>query len=155
MLLGIVWSAWSRLASPRLDAELAGGEDPCSSPLLARRAAHLVTRRTRCQTAAAVECVCSERGPRPVFSAAIPIDRRAVEVARPALGQLAWALRSRSSVESRGVALTRRLLVDGTGPLYRPARAEELYEVARRALLALGPVAPQSTGNPESAATNH
>jgi hypothetical protein len=65
-----------------------------------------------------------------------------VEVARPALQQLASALRSPTDVEPRGVAITRILLTQPSSALYRPAYREELYEVARAALFGLGsPVA--------------
>ncbi len=64
---------------------------------------------------------------------------KAVEIARPALEQLAGALRSRESVQPRGVALTQLFLTDGASPLYRPASPDSLNEAAREALLALGP----------------
>jgi hypothetical protein len=73
-----------------------------------------------------------------VLSAAVAVDEGAVEVARPALQQLASALRSRADVEPRGVALTQILLTEPSSALYRPAYREELYELARAALFALG-----------------
>jgi hypothetical protein len=110
--------------------------------LAAARSAQLVSRRRRVRIAVALEGACVRRRERAVLSAAIPTDWQAVEIARPVLKQLAWALRTRESVESGGVALTQRLLTDGTSALYRPAYPEQLYEEARRALLALGPVGP-------------
>ena len=73
-----------------------------------------------------------------VLSAAVAVDEHAVEAARPALLQLALALRSRADVDPRGVALTRVLLTEPSSALYRPASREELYELARTALFALG-----------------
>jgi hypothetical protein len=73
-----------------------------------------------------------------VLSAAVAVDEHAVEVARPALRQLASALRSRADVEPRGVAITQILLTEPSSALYRPAYREELYEIARAALFALG-----------------
>jgi len=73
-----------------------------------------------------------------VLSAAVAVDEHAVEAARPALQQLALALRLRADVEPRGVAITRVLLTEPSSALYRPAYREELYEVARAALFALG-----------------
>jgi hypothetical protein len=73
-----------------------------------------------------------------VLSAAVAVDEHAVEVARPALQQLASALRSRADVEPRGVAITQILLTEPSSALYRPAYREELYELARAALFALG-----------------
>jgi hypothetical protein len=136
----LLLDVWARLAACHLDARLGAAEDPCSSAALARRASQLVSRRARRRSAIAIERVCFKRRERPVFSAAIPVDGRAVEIARPALAQLARALRSRESVEPRGAALTQSLLTDAASPLYRPAYPEELYEAAREALLALTPV---------------
>jgi hypothetical protein len=73
-----------------------------------------------------------------VLSAAVAVDEHAVEVARPALQQLASALRSRADVEPHGVAITQILLTEPSSALYRPAYREELYELARAALFALG-----------------
>jgi hypothetical protein len=79
-----------------------------------------------------------------VLSAAVAVDERAVEVARPALQQLAAALRWRADVEPRGVAITHILLTEPSSALYRPAYREELYELARAALFALG--SPEAAG---------
>jgi hypothetical protein len=136
---GLLSRVRARLAAAQLDARLAAGEDLFGDRVLALRSAQLVSSRMRRRIAVALERVCSERRERAVFSAAIPTDSHAVEIARPALAQLARALRSRESVEARGVALTHLLLTDGTSPLYRAAYPERLYEVAREALLALGP----------------
>jgi hypothetical protein len=73
-----------------------------------------------------------------VLSAAASVDERAAEIARPALQQLASALRSRADVAPRGVAIARILLTEPSSALYRPAYREELYELARAALFALG-----------------
>ncbi len=73
-----------------------------------------------------------------MLSAAVAVDEHAVEVARPALQQLASALRSRADVEPRGVAIAQILLTEPSSALYRPAYREELYELARAALFALG-----------------
>jgi hypothetical protein len=73
-----------------------------------------------------------------VLSAAASVDERAAEIARPALQQLASALRSRADVAPRGVAIARILLTEPSSALYRPAYREELYELAHAALFALG-----------------
>ncbi len=73
------------------------------------------------------------------LSAAIPCDWQAVTVARPALQQLARALRSRELIRPQGVAVAKVLLTDPCSALYRPAYPAELYEVAREALFALVP----------------
>jgi hypothetical protein len=80
-----------------------------------------------------------------VLSTAVAVDERAVDVARPALQQLASALRSRAEVNPRGVAMTRILLTEPCSALYCPAYREEVYELARAALLALGSRAATGT----------
>jgi len=135
---------WVRLDAAHLDARLAAGEDPRAGAALQCRSGQLVSGRTRRRIADAVEQVCFKRRERALFSAVIPTDGQAVEIARPALAQLAWALRSRESVQPGGVALTQLLLTDGASALYRPAYPEQLYEVARRALLELGTVGEPS-----------
>jgi hypothetical protein len=123
----------------RLDARLAAGEDPLGDADLACRSEQLVSMRSRRRIARGLERLCSEQPERGGFSAAIPFNRRAVEIARPALEQLAAALRSRASIRPRGVALTQVLLTEPGSAVYRPAYPDELYEVAREALFALGP----------------
>jgi hypothetical protein len=126
-----------RLAAPRLDAQLAAGEDPFSSPALALRAAQLASRRLRRQLAGGLEHAWSGGRERGALSAAVPVDANAVEIARPALEQLAEALRSRERIGVRGVALTQILLTTPGSALYRSRYPEELYERAREALFAL------------------
>lgn len=128
--------AW--FAAPRLDVRLAGGEDPSTESALAWRSAQLASRRSRCRLAAGLERLWSRPPERAALSAAIPSDWLAVEIARPALEQLANALRSRESVQPQGIALTQVLMTDPGSALYRPDYPDELYEVARAALLALG-----------------
>jgi hypothetical protein len=133
-----VGSVLARLAAPRLDARLAAGEDPLSDVVLACRSRRLVSGRSRRRLACGLERTWSMPPGHAVLSAAVAVDEGAVEVARPALQQLASALRSRADVEPRGVAITQILLTEPSSALYRPAYREELYEIARAALLALG-----------------
>lgn len=128
----------ARLLAARLDRRIAAGEDPSSDLSLACRASQLVSRRARGRVACGLERSWSGLPELAVWSAAVPVDRRAVEIARPALEGLARALRSRAAVEPRGVALARVLLTEPRSALYRPAYLEELYVVAREALFALG-----------------
>jgi hypothetical protein len=131
-------SVLARLAAPRLDARLAAGEDPASDPALACRSRRLVSDRSRRRLACGLERSWSPPGDA-VLSAAIPVDGDAVALARPALQQLASALRSRADVDPRGVAIARILLTEPCSALYHPAYPEQLYELARAALLALEP----------------
>jgi hypothetical protein len=132
-----VRSALARLAAPRLDARLAAGEDPVSDVVLACRSRRLVSGRSRRRLACGLERAWSMPPGRAVLSAAVAVAARAVDVARPALRQLASALRLRAGVEPRGVAIARILLTEPSSALYRPAYREELYELARAALFAL------------------
>jgi hypothetical protein len=128
-----------RLMAPRLDGRIAAGEDLLSDAALACRAGQLVSKRARGRVADGLERVLPERLDRRVSSAAMPVDRDAVVIARPALEQLARALRSRAVVQPRGVALAHILLGNPSSALYQPAYREELYVLAREALFALGP----------------
>jgi hypothetical protein len=140
-----VRSVLARLAARRLDARLAAGEDPLSDVVLACRSRRLVSGRSRRRLACGLERTWSMPPGHAVLSAAVAVDERAVEVARPALQQLASALRSRVDVEPRGVAITQILLTEPSSALYHPAHREELYELARAALLSLGPREAAST----------
>lgn len=126
-----------RLRAPALDALLAAGEDPSRRPALARRGEQLVSRRRRRQLAAGLVQACTPRRRDTTLSAAISVDPDAVEIARPALQQLARALLSRRSVSPKGVALTQILLTGPGSAMYAARYPEELYERAREALLAL------------------
>jgi hypothetical protein len=128
-----------RLTASVLDARLAAGEFPWSDTDLACRSSQLVSVRARRGIAQGLERLWTDPPRRPGLSAAIPHDLRAVRLARPALEQLVGVLRSREWVHPRGVALTRLFLTDPCSALYLPAYPEELYEIARAALFALGP----------------
>jgi hypothetical protein len=128
-----------RVAAPELDVRLARGEAPSGDDALDCRSAQLVSKRSRRQLARGLERAWSAQPEHAVFSAAVWVNWRAVEIGRPALQQLAAALRSRESIQPRGAAIAHVLLTDGCSPLYRPTYREQLYEVAREALLALRP----------------
>src|SRR6202012_4646643 len=91
---------------------------------------------------------------RPSFSSAVTANRHAVQVARPALEQLAQALRSRGAHRARGVVLTPQLLTDPGSALPPPAEPDDLHEAARQALLALIPD-PASPRRGQSAGRSH
>jgi hypothetical protein len=128
-----------RLLAGSLDGRIAAGEDLSSEAALLYRSAQLVSPRVRRSFARGLERLWSERPAPAAFSAAVPIDHEAVEIARPALQQLASALRTRRAADPRGVALTAVLLTHPSSALYGPTHTDQLYEYARAALLALGP----------------
>ena len=127
----------ARFAAAQLDRRLAAGEHPSVDAVLACRAAQLVSDGTRRGLASGLARVLSARPEAAAFSSSIPFNARAVSIARPALEQLAAALRSWESVDPQGVAITKVLLTEPASALYRPSYIEELYEVAREALFAL------------------
>ena len=127
------------MATQRLDATLAAGAPLNRDPLIALRAAQLASRRERQRLAMALDAVCAERPARPGISASVSVPADALVLARPALEQLAGALRSPGSLEPHGIALTRLLLTEPGSPLYQPAEPEALSTAACGALLALTP----------------
>jgi hypothetical protein len=74
---------------------------------------------------------------RPWRTAAPSLATRDVRASRSVLIQLAQVLRENRDVYASGVALAQRLLTDGTGPLYRCGRDDELWHSARNAIAAL------------------
>jgi hypothetical protein len=60
------------------------------------------------------------------FSAAIPPSRAAVEAAAPLLIQIEALLRSDQPLQPEGAAHLKRVITDGSGPLYIVGREEEL-----------------------------
>jgi hypothetical protein len=108
----------ARLSATRLDEQLALGADPGSSPELAAHAEWLVAPRGRRALATGLRrAVMDARDPRLHVSASIHVARSAVRTCAPAMLALAAEIAA-GPVHPRGVALTRRLLMDGAGPLY-------------------------------------
>jgi len=123
----------ARLHASRLDRELARGARPESDLLLAVRAMQLVSPRTRALLSASIRRADLAGRPR-----IVPLRNRAVLAGVPdSLEQLSDALLAAGPVPVRGVAMVTQLLADGTGPLYRPRRADELAAVIRQAVQAL------------------
>jgi hypothetical protein len=102
-----------------LDRLLIEGSDPVSTPELTLRAYQLTRRASRRRLAESIDDVVSSAGVRPRrYSTSPPLAWRAIKAASAALGELSEALREEPVVTARGVALARRLLTDGSGPLY-------------------------------------
>jgi hypothetical protein len=116
-----------------LDRRLAAGMDPLASPSLARRASVLVSPRTRRRLACGLEGVVVEtERPRRALSAAIPVQRHEVLVARDDLLLLAAALRCTQHPDPRAVAGASLLLTDGCGPVFAPSPPGSLRCAVRR-----------------------
>jgi hypothetical protein len=126
------------LRRPRLDAALADGADPAGSPLLAHRAAILVSRGNRNRLAGALRSgrESAARGPVP-FSAAVAVDAPAVVAVTPQLEELEALLRSPQPVYCPGMARAWHLVTDGCGPLYAPQSPAQLRDELDAVLAAL------------------
>jgi hypothetical protein len=130
------------LHQPSLDAQLAAGVDPVTTPELAMRAGQLIGRRRRARYGHSVRRAVEvaekpQSGRVPTRGPSIPLCRAAVLDARHELLAVADDLVELPHVRARGVALTLELLCDGGGPLYRPWSAGDLREAAEAARAAL------------------
>jgi hypothetical protein len=115
----------ARLRRLELDRALAGGADPSGSPLLAARAAQLVTPASRDRIALSLEQVaCTADAPR--GRVRTPPLRGAVRRNRDALQQAAATLRDGGLLYARGVAVLEALVIDGAGPAYTDPTGEGL-----------------------------
>ena len=120
-----------------LDHALADGADPAGSPLLAARAAQLVSRANRYRLAASLEHLAlTTAAPRRRFG--IAPRRDAVAVNRAALLELASTLRRGGLLYARGIAILDLVLIDGAGPTYTDARGEGLSRQLQLARAGLG-----------------
>ena len=127
----------ARLQGSRLDEQLASGADPTSSTALAARAALLLRPRMRHAVQTGLRrAVAEARLGQCARSSAVHIDRAAVGACGPELLALAAEIGD-PGVHPRGIALARRLLCDGAGPLYNPGAGQELRAAVAEAREAL------------------
>ena len=109
-----------------------------SSPQLTLRAFQLNRASSRAALASSLEeALASAPARRRRSASAPPLARDAIASARPELEELARALREEAVVAARGVVLARRLLTDGSGPLYIESPDGLLRNTAGEALTAL------------------
>ena len=105
-----------------------------SATALLRRSSHseAAARREAAALADRVDDILREaaRRPAPGLSARAPLHRDQIAAARPFLVSLGERLREAERPRPGGLAQTRELLTDGTGPIYAPA---ELGTLAARA----------------------
>ena len=126
----------ARLFARRLDRELIGGADPASRPWLAARAALLTSRSTRDELADGLDVVLTSAQRPPGRAHALP--RPAPVLANAALlRELARVLRGPCPLYAAGIARVRRLLTDGTGPMYMSRDGIALEDELRRARIAV------------------
>lgn len=123
----------------RLDRLLLEGAEPVTTAELTLRAYQLTRRPSRAALAASLEqSVASAARRRRRSATSAPLARDAIAGTRPVLAELARALREEPVAAARCVALVRRLLADGAGPLYVESGDGALREAAVEALRALG-----------------
>jgi hypothetical protein len=139
-----VWLKLKVLARrDRLDEQLALGIDPARSATLWLRAEQLIRRRAG--LADRIEDVLESAGRPAPFTAAVPVRRTEVRACAEDLLALARRLRDGQPVDVHGIALTSRLLSDGSSPLYATGDGS-LRHAVRAARLALDPVGAVGTG---------
>jgi len=126
------------LRSWRLDTLLIEGSDPVSTSELTLRAFQLTRPASRRKLASSLDDVVTSArvGPRR-YSASPPLASREIKAASTALAELSEALREQPVVSARGVALARRLLTDGAGPLYVQTPDGTLVRAVQEASAAL------------------
>jgi hypothetical protein len=129
----------ARLRASSLDSELAAGTSPESSVRLALHAEHLHAGSQRRALARSLRRVGAASEPATSPRARVPLDRVAVQRARPEIDAVADRLTSSEPVDARGVAWLRALLADGTGPLYRERVPGRLRRELAAALASLDP----------------
>jgi hypothetical protein len=136
----------ARVWPARLDRMLAAGVDPDTSPALRRRARVLTSRRRRVKLADRLEgVVASVKRPRARRTSAIPVQSAEVVATGSLILQLAKRIRGGDQTRPAGVILVRRLLTDGSGPLFAAHEPGALWDAVAQAILALGHVRPQSS----------
>ena len=126
----------ARLIAGRLDRALIDGADPSASPRLAARAAMLTSRSTRSELADGLDVVLARAQRSPSRRRVLP--RHASVLANAALlRELAGVLRGPAPLYAGGIAMVRRLLTDGTGPMYTSRDGIALERALRKARAAV------------------
>lgn len=121
-----------------LDSSLLEGTAPVTTPELTLRSFQLTRASSRAALAASLEDALATAPARRRRSAsAAPLASNAIASARPELEELARALREERVGAARGVILARRLLTDGSGPLYVESGDGLLRNAAAAALSGL------------------
>jgi hypothetical protein len=130
----------ARVATARLDAQLAAGSCADASAALSLRAHELIGARCRARLARSLSEVLRRANQpwHPLCNPYAALPRARVLACREGLCALADELTAPRAVDAAGVASVQLLLCDGTGPLHAPSwTAEQLRDAlcdARRAL---------------------
>jgi hypothetical protein len=127
----------SRLRASRLDQELARGATPEEGVGLALRARTLAQPAQGERLASSLDRLRVVARHTGASGVAVPLDRQAVRRADPELVLLIGRLRA-GTVDVSGIAALRRLLADGTGPLYRRSPGRDLSREVAAATTPVG-----------------
>ena len=129
-----------RLRASTLDRELAAGYTPDRDFALLLHAERITRRSERCRLARSLErIVAAADRPTPARLKA-PLARDRVRGTQNELEALIGRLLSRGPVGARGVGLVRKLVTDGTGPLYTTWTERDLRAELKAALAAMDPI---------------
>lgn len=131
----------ARFRAGALDAELAAGASPESSVVLALHAGFLCRPSQRRVLARSLTLIAAAAESTGASRLKTPVCRRAVRRARSELHSVIGRLAAAGPVDVRGVARIRRLLADGTGPVYRESAPDQLRNELRAVLAAMEPFA--------------
>jgi hypothetical protein len=138
----------ARLRADRIDHQLATGASPDGELAAALRARTLTSTRYRRSLAAGVQRVISEAmSPSGPSTARLPLNRGHVRQALGDLKELHATLVASGPVHAAGVAQTKLLLTEGSGPLRGRCDVEDLGRTVRRATRALDPFGRPHTLN--------
>jgi hypothetical protein len=119
-----------QLTRARLDREIVSGRACTPTDALALRVRQLTHQRTRQQIARQLRSVVEyvdRRDPRPIITAVV-IEPAAVRAGRNAILGLAHRLEVGDPVQPRGIVLARRLLTDGSGPMFNRGSGRTVTE---------------------------
>jgi hypothetical protein len=132
-----------RLKAGRLDADLAAGCSPESTPRHESRARHLVDPQTRHALAASWEHLLAVTARRTRgLSGRVPLQRERVHRAEPEIREMIAALRTTGPMPVRGVAIATTLLTDGCGPVYDRNAPNDLTAMLDLAIEQMDPELP-------------
>jgi hypothetical protein len=122
----------ARVFRARLDCALIAGANPASSPLLSARAATLTQPSTRDELADGLDLIVAS-AQQPPGSRRLTPRHSSVLANAPLLREMALTLRGPQPLYAQGIAMIRRLLTDGSGPMYTSRDGSALERELRRA----------------------
>jgi hypothetical protein len=122
-----------------LDDRLAHGADPDIDPLLAHRAAQLISPETRVRVAEGLENALTDARRTWSLTARLPLRRADIRACADDIVALVARLRDGHPIDVQGAAMAAQLVFDGISPMYREGQTTLLYAV-RSARMALDPI---------------